>query len=176
MLSRRRSQAYLRAISVCVLLLLSWANLPLFASLEKRMLHSAYTASSLGLEYNNLPGANDTVVVMRTGSTELQDKLPIHMATTLLRYPHSIIFSDYEEDYENRRVIDALESVNSHLKETNPDFELWRRLKQGGRSVLKQDELSGQSIWLDHGTGKAKNPGWYDHTLQIARIGLIIHV
>ncbi|KAH0287111.1 glycosyltransferase family 31 protein, partial [Aureobasidium sp. EXF-3399] len=124
------------------------------------MLRNAYTPSSLGFEYKNLPGANDTVVVMRTGSTEIQDKLPIHMATTLRRYPDSIIFSDYEEDFENRQVIDALESVDSHLKDTNPDFELWRRLKQGGRSVLHQDELSGQSIWLDHGIGKAENPGW----------------
>jgi hypothetical protein len=59
-------------------------------------------------------------------------------------------------------VLDALENVDSYLKEENPDFELWRRLKQEGRSVLQQDELSGQSIWLDLGTGKAKNPGWYE--------------
>jgi hypothetical protein len=160
--SRRRSQAYLRAISVCVVLLLFWFNLPLFASLEKRVINDDYTHPSHGAEYKDLPGANDTLVVMRTGSTELQDKLPIHLATTLLRYPDSIIFSDYEENFENRHVIDALESVDSHLKETSPDFELWRRLKQGGRSVLQQDELSGQAIWLDRGTGKAGNPGWYE--------------
>ncbi|KAI4762618.1 hypothetical protein E4T52_10743 [Aureobasidium sp. EXF-3400] len=158
--SRRRSQAYLRAICVCVGFVLLWFNLPLFARLEKRIIHSDYKTLSHGLDSKDLPGANDTLVVMRTGSTELQDKLPIHLATTLLRYPDSIIFSDYEEDFENRHVIDALESVDSHLKEKSPDFELWRRLKQDGRSVLQQDELSGQSIWLDLGTGKAKNPGW----------------
>lgn len=159
--SRRRSQAYLRAICLCVGFILLWFNLPLFARLEKRIIQNDYTTPSHGLEYKDLPGANDTLVVMRTGSTELQDKLPIHLATTLLRYPDSIIFSDYEEDFENRHVIDALESVDAHLQETSPDFELWRRLKQDGRSVLQQDELSGQSIWLDFGTGKAKNPGWY---------------
>jgi hypothetical protein len=98
----------------------------------------------------------------RTGSTELQDKLPVHLTTTLLYYPNSLIFSDYEEEFQNRHVFDALESVDSHLKETSPDFELWRRLKQEGRSILQQDELSGQSVWLDLGTGKAENPGWYE--------------
>jgi hypothetical protein len=167
--SRRRSQATLRAICVCVGFTLFWFNLPLFAGLEKRLLSNDSTAPSNGPDYRSLPGANETLVIMRTGSTEFQDKLPIHLATTLLRYPHSIIFSDYEEDFENRHVIDVLESVDSHLKETSPDFELWRRLKQSGRSGLQQDELSGQSIWLDHGIGKPKNPGWYDHSLQTQR-------
>lgn len=172
-ISRRRSQAYLRAISVCVVLLLFWFNLPLFASLEKRIISDGLTASLQGLDYKHLPGANETLVILRTGSTELQDKLPIHLATTLLRYPDSIIFSDYEEDFENNHIIDALESVSPHLRETSPDFELWRRLKQDGRATLRLDELSGQSIWVDKGTGKAKNPGWYVHCPQILREGLI---
>ncbi|KAH0078466.1 alpha-1,2-mannosidase, partial [Aureobasidium melanogenum] len=111
-------------------------------------------------DYKHLPGANETLVIMRTGSTELQDKLPIHLATTLLRYPDSIIFSDFEEDFENHHIVDALENVSSHLKETSPDFDLWRRLKQYGRTILRVEELSGKSIWVDHGAGKANNPGW----------------
>ncbi|KAH0032185.1 glycosyltransferase family 31 protein, partial [Aureobasidium melanogenum] len=113
-----------------------------------------------GPDYKSLPGAKETLVIMRTGSTELQDKLPIHLATTLLRYPDSIIFSDFEEDFKNRHIFDALESVDPHLKETSPDFDLWRRLKQYGRAILRTDELSGKAVWVDHGTGKAKNPGW----------------
>ncbi|KAH0075934.1 glycosyltransferase family 31 protein, partial [Aureobasidium melanogenum] len=90
--------------------------------------------------YKHLPGANETLVIMRTGSTELQDKLPIHLATTLLRYPDSIIFSDFEEDFENHHIVDALENY--------------------GRTILRVEELSGKSIWVDHGAGKANNPGW----------------
>ncbi|TIA12353.1 hypothetical protein D6C80_06909 [Aureobasidium pullulans] len=97
---------------------------------------------------------------MRTGSTELQDKLPIHLATTLLRYPNSLVFSDFEEDYEQHHIIDALESVSTQLRETNSDFDLWRRLEQFGRAVLRPDELSGKAVWVDQGTGKAKIPGW----------------
>ncbi|TIA29925.1 hypothetical protein D6C78_09925 [Aureobasidium pullulans] len=158
--SRRRSQAYFRAFVVCVSLLLLWFNLPLLARLEKRIVHNDYKTVLHGPDYKGLPGANDTLVVMRTGSTELQDKLPIHLATTLLRYPNSLVFSDFEEDFEHYHIIDALESVDSHLKETSPDFDLWRRLKQFGRAVLRPDELSGKAVWVDQGTGKAKNPGW----------------
>ncbi|THY30388.1 hypothetical protein D6D01_03263 [Aureobasidium pullulans] len=158
--SRRRSQAYFRAIFVCIFLLLFWLNLPLLARLEKRIVRDNYTTVLPGPGWKTLPGANDTLVVMRTGSTELQYKLPIHLATTLLRYPNSLVFSDFEEGFEPYHIIDALESIDSHLKETSPDFDLWRRLKQFGRAVLRPDELSGKAVWVDQGTGKAKNPGW----------------
>lgn len=159
-LSRRKSQAYFRAILVCLSLLVLWFNLPLLAHLEKQIISNEQTTLLQGPDYKSLPGANETLVIMRTGSTELQDKLPIHLATTLLRYPDSIIFSDFEEDFEDHHIFDALESVSSLLKETSPDFDLWRRLKQHGRTILRADELSGKSIWVDHGTGKAENPGW----------------
>ena len=160
LLSRRRSQAYFRAILVCLFLLLFWCNPPLLACLRERIVSNEKINSLKSPDYRNFPGANETLVVMRTGSTELQDRLPIHLATTLPRYPDSIIFSDYEEDYENHHIIDALENVSSHLKETSPDFDLWRRLKRYGRAVLGSEELSGKTIWVDPGTGKAKNPGW----------------
>lgn len=154
------SHAYFRAISLCLFLVVCWFNLPLLSHLEKRIVRKDPKEILQGPDHKSLPGANETLVVMRTGSTELQDKLPVHLTTTLLRYPDSIIFSDYEEDFEDHHVIDALESVDSHLKETSPDFELWRRLKQYGRAILRSDELSGKAIWVDHGTGKANNPGW----------------
>ncbi|KAI4723550.1 hypothetical protein E4T48_00029 [Aureobasidium sp. EXF-10727] len=160
MFSRRRSQAYLRAIFVCTFVVLFWFNIPLLARLEKRMVGKNHTMVPSGPDFKNLPGSNETLVIMRTGSTELQDKLTIHLATTLLRYPNAIIFSDYEEDFQDRHIIDALEGVSLHLKETSPDFDLWRRLKHYGREILRSDELSGKGIWLDGGAGKAKNPGW----------------
>lgn len=108
--SLRRSQAYFRAIFLCIFLLLFWLNLPLLARLEKRIVRDDYT-------------------------TVLPDPAWNH-------------------------IIDALESVSTQLRETNSDFDLWRRLKQFGRAVLRPDELSGKAVWVDQGTGKAKNPGW----------------
>lgn len=110
--------------------------------------------------YRDLPGANGTLVGMRTGSTELQDNLPVHLAMTLRRYHDHIVFSDYEEDFEGHHIFDALESVSSYMRETYPDFALWQRLKQFERAALQPNELSGTEIQVDQGNGKADNPGW----------------
>ena len=60
----------------------------------------------------DLPGASDAVVVLRTGSTELQDKLPVHLSTTLQCYPNHLVFSDYEETHHGETIVDALSSVS----------------------------------------------------------------
>ena len=108
----------------------------------------------------SLPGANDTVVILRTGSTELQQKLPVHLSTTLRCYPNYLIFSDYEEEYHGEHILDALESLHPDILATNPDFELYRRLKQDSRASLAESDLShGQGDFRSI-TGNAENPGW----------------
>lgn len=107
-----------------------------------------------------LPGAKDTLVILKTGATELQDKLPVHFHTTFSCYPNYIIFSDVEEEYEGHHIIDALEFVNQDYRGANKDFELWRRLQTGGRAALKPDELSGPDSKVSPMTGKGSNPGW----------------
>ncbi|TKA55300.1 hypothetical protein B0A55_12514, partial [Friedmanniomyces simplex] len=69
-----------------------------------------------------LAGAEDVVVVMRTGATEIGDKLPVHLNTTMRCYPDTLIFSDYAEVFEGQQVYDALANVDTHVKETNMDF------------------------------------------------------
>lgn len=108
----------------------------------------------------DLPGANETVVALRTGSTEMADKLPVHFSTTLRCYPNHLIFSDHEEIYQNKSIVDALESVSADLLEDHPDFELHRRLRRSGRDVLGSSELSGADNEAVKWTGKVDNPGW----------------
>jgi hypothetical protein len=92
------------------------------------------------LKCQTLQGANETLVIMRTGSTELVAKLSVHLDTTLRCFKHRLIFSDAAEDYNGHPVLDALESVSDTVKETNTDFELYRRLRDG-RNRLESDEL-----------------------------------
>lgn len=109
----------------------------------------------------SLPGAADVVAVMRTGATELADKLPVHFSTTLKCFHDYLIFSDYEEYLDGEHILDALESVSPEIKATHPDFELWRRLRaDGGRAGLRADELSGPDNRPHGGLGKDENPGW----------------
>jgi hypothetical protein len=113
------------------------------------------------LPCSELPGANDTVVVMKTGSTELQDKLPVHLRTTLRCFSNHMIFSDFAEQYQNEHILDALEDVDPTIKATHPDFALYRQLQQAGRTSLDPAELSGPvSLPQEGTTGNLGNPGW----------------
>lgn len=108
----------------------------------------------------DLPGASDAVVVLPTDSTELQDKLPVHLSTTLQCYPNHLVFSDYEETYRGGPLVDALSSVTRQILDDHPDFKLYRRLEQLGRSALLASELSGAESEAIQWHGKTENPGW----------------
>lgn len=109
---------------------------------------------------SNLPGANETLVVLKTGSTELDDKLPVHLKTTVRCYPNYMIFSDYEEDYQGVRIYDALEFVDKNTRDTHPDFELWRRLKAQGREAIISSGFGKAGTDISSWTGNKDNPGW----------------
>lgn len=158
MISRRQSQLHLRIWVAIVLTVFFCFNLSTIH--DGRSAVDVPRPSSDDTWYHSLPGANETLVVMRTGSTEIQDRLPIHLTTTMRRYPDQLIFSDFEESFGPYQIIDALQNVAPSLKEQSPDFELWRRLRKHGRVGLRPEELSGRKVWIDHGTGKALNPGW----------------
>lgn len=118
-------------------------------------------ATENALPCSKLPFANDTLVVMKTGSTELQDKLPIHFNTTLRCYPNYIIYSDVSEVFRGQQILDSLEDVSPEIKANHDDFELYRRLQeQSGRAALQQHELSGPGSKPQGASGKTENPGW----------------
>jgi hypothetical protein len=108
----------------------------------------------------NLPGSNDTVVIIRTGSTELEDRFRIHLSTSLRCFPHHIVFSDLEEEYHGLQILDARSTVNETIKATHPDFELYRRIQSQGRSALNPSELSGSPEAFERLEGNTQNPGW----------------
>lgn len=109
---------------------------------------------------SNLQGANDTLVVLRTGSTEIDDRLLVHLSTSLRCFSHYLIFSDLEEDYRGEHIIDALDSVSDGIKANHEDFEIYRRLQQHGREILDPSELSGSPEAFEKMSGNAQNPGW----------------
>ncbi|KAK5716590.1 hypothetical protein LTR15_009481 [Elasticomyces elasticus] len=97
---------------------------------------------------------------MRTGATELQHRLPVHLATALRCYPNYVIFSDHEEVYEGEHILDALADVSPDIRANHKDFQLYRRLKSGGRASLATTELSGPDSRAAQWIGNAENEGW----------------
>jgi len=112
------------------------------------------------LPCQKLGGGEDVLVVMRTGATEIKDKLPAHIATSFKCYPNSIILSDYAEDFHGHKVHDVLSAISPDLKHSHPDFSLWRRLRAHGREALDDSELSGAVSRESGATGKVENEGW----------------
>lgn len=103
------------------------------------------------------PIAKDVLVVLRTGATEVLEKLPVHFDTTLRCIPNYAIYSDYEENVKGHHIHDVFDELSQDLKESVPDFELYRRLKVKGREGLSIDGT-------EHGgsgpAGSLGNPGW----------------
>lgn len=82
---------------------------------------------------------------MRTGVTQIEDALPVHLNTTMNCFPNSVIFSDHEEVYHGKYEIrDVLANVDPTVRWENPDFELWRHARAVGRDGLDPAELSGK--------------------------------
>ncbi|KAL1581953.1 hypothetical protein WHR41_09502, partial [Cladosporium halotolerans] len=54
----------------------------------------------------------------------------------------------------------ALADVSPSITEHNSDFELYRRLRKGGRSSLHPSQLAGPPDEIPNMSGKSENPGW----------------
>ncbi|KAJ5811573.1 hypothetical protein N7474_007874 [Penicillium riverlandense] len=105
-----------------------------------------------------LPGIEDILVVVKTGITEAQEKVPVHFHTTLRCIPHRIIVSDYEEEIAGERTRDVLRRVDPKLREANEDFALYNRVQtHGGRSGLISQDMNKVA---NGATGMSGNPGW----------------
>lgn len=123
-------------------------------------LNSDRSPSPAQLSCSHLLGADETLIVIRTGSTELVNRLTVHLSTSLRCSPNYLIFSDFEEQFHGEHIIDALADVSPGIRETHPDFELYRRLRKDGRLSLDSSELAGSPDKFAIKTGKAENPGW----------------
>ena len=153
-----------RRVLSCILVfcacltLLHLRGLPNFGSLSQSAVGDS-AASSLAC--GNWAGAKDTLLILRTGATEIAARLPVHTTRSLRCFPNHIIFSDYEENYLGERVFDALESVDPSIVAHNDDFELYRRLKRDGRTGLAPGELYGvPDGQILNPTGHSEIPGW----------------
>jgi hypothetical protein len=112
------------------------------------------------LPCRSLPGAEEVLVILRSGSTELDDRLAIHLSTSVRCFPNYLIFSDLEESYGEEHILDALADVDPGIVKENSDFELYRRIQKGGRISLNPSELAGPPDTFASRSGKTGNPGW----------------
>jgi hypothetical protein len=155
MLSGRRVSAFALATATLYLLWVTTDVAP-----QKISLPRWRSDQHAALPCQSLPGINDTLIIFCTGSNELDDRFAIHLSTTLRCFPNHLIFSDHEEIYHGEHIMDALADVDPFIQANNPDFELYRRLRQGGRVSLDRSELAGPPDTFASMSGKTENPSW----------------
>ena len=95
----------------------------------------------------DVPGADNVMVLLKTGATELYQKLPTHFVTIFKCIPHFMIFSDLEQKFADHSVHDAIESVREHFRNEHLDFELYRKLQQYQREGQDMSKLQGHGSW-----------------------------
>lgn len=89
------------------------------------------------LEYHpdNIPfpppeGADDAVLVIKTGSQVVWQRLPVHLVTTTTLTPNYLVFSDLAERVGNVVVHDCLKDVKPNLREAHKQFQIYRDAKK----------------------------------------------
>lgn len=162
MVHTTRTRRSVTLLLLCLTVLIFWSSSHSSHRLSLPSFHAASEEppTPINLSCRSLQGANDTVVILRTGSTELEDRLTAHLSTSLRCFPKYLIFSDLEEKYLGEHIRDALSSVQDDIRNNHPDFELYRRLQKHGRAALESSELSGPPEAFEHNDGITQNPGW----------------
>ncbi|TKA23585.1 hypothetical protein B0A50_07419 [Salinomyces thailandicus] len=96
----------------------------------------------------DIPGADNIMVLLKTGATELYQKLPTHIVTTLgTCVPHFMIFSDLAQNFADIPIHDAIAPVSKSFREHHEDFELYRKLQQYQSEGQDMHRLSGGGSW-----------------------------
>lgn len=100
---------------------------------------------------------DDVFVVLKTGATEALEKVPPQLRTVFQCVPHFAVFSDYEETIDGVRTHDVLYNVTESTMKKEPEFEVYRHLRQVGRAGLTDADFGDDS---NGPFGKVNNPGW----------------
>lgn len=97
-----------------------------------------------------LLGADDVLVIVKTGASALRERLPVHFQTTLHCIQHYVIFSDMEEEFEGHYIQDVLSGVSAEMKKSAPEFNFYRDLHQNQDRLtefMRQNATAQRKAW-----------------------------
>jgi hypothetical protein len=176
-LRNRRLSLHFVAAGLCLGCLLFWTLSPTSSSSSSLQFISDTSAAVRSLPCHDLPGGQEMLFILRTGATEIADRLPAHISTSLRCFPNHVVFSDYEEQFDGERVLDALEFTDPQIIANNQGFELYRRLQRDGRAGLTPSELSGSEAQALSDSGHNEIPGWkLDKWKFVPMVNRTLHV
>ena len=95
----------------------------------------------------SLPGAEDVVVVLKTGATEVFARLPEQLITLSRCIPNLMVFSDLEQDVGDYHIEDALDEVSDEYKDNHDDFAFYRALQKAQAEHQDLSSLTSDKGW-----------------------------
>jgi hypothetical protein len=90
---------------------------------------SALIGSTLQEQCNSYPDNGNIAVIVKTGATEILDRVPTQLTSCLSCVKEPIIFSDLEQTLGSYKVRDVLAKFSPDVASDNPDFNLYRQQK-----------------------------------------------
>jgi hypothetical protein len=88
-------------------------------------------------------GNERIVITVYTGTTEILEKVPTQIRTSLLCAPNVYIFSDMGHEIGVHQVFDALDTVSASVMDGNTDFDIYRKQQELGDPVKVTSFLKG---------------------------------
>ena len=113
-------------------------------------------SSSGSTDCKHLPGAEDVLVVLKTGASEAREKLLVHFDTTFRCTPHFVVFSNVDEVIEGHHVRDVLSDIPEDIQDDNPEFDLYRKLNEHAQ----QGSHNFSDVLHKEQGAKEDNPAW----------------
>jgi len=95
----------------------------------------------------NVTGLGDLAIILKTGSSEIYDKLPHHFATTLACGVDYLVYSDLQQGFGPVSVRDALALMSQELRDGHPDLAQYRMLQQHVLVGGDAGDLRGEKSW-----------------------------
>lgn len=77
-----------------------------------------------------LHNTDNIMLIMKTGATVIDARLPVHLNTTLPPAKHLLVFSSMNQTFGEYPVYDILTNVSETWKKTSEDFTVYRELQK----------------------------------------------
>ncbi|KAH8690274.1 hypothetical protein BGW36DRAFT_390499 [Talaromyces proteolyticus] len=89
----------------------------------------------------SLPHTDSVFVIMKTGTTVLHKRLPVHLESTFKCIPDYIVYSDASESVHGLDIHDILSQIDAEIKDQFPtEFALYNRLHGQESSTLSTNQ------------------------------------
>lgn len=100
-----------------------------------------------GLRCDEYHGLEDLAIILKTGSTEIYEKLPMHLHTTFDCVKDHLIYSDVQQDFAGATIRDALALTSDHARTEREQLIQYQKLNDYFNLGGDAADMKGDKSW-----------------------------